>query len=179
MLDKTYLTGSAEDKILTCLKAAGWHKGRRVDMTKVRDFYSKGGIILPAGAVRFLREYHGLASGWYFNIPVEKQAGRAPDVTFSLFPNKGWETEQYFDERYKDVFDEDLKTISEYAGEPLVWVASIGYYYYDAVYMGSTGKIFTMRDDGEIRTYYSIVDMLSWDFEHHPNWEYVTVRHEP
>ena len=55
-------------------------------------------------------------------------------------------------------------------------MASIGYYYSDSIYMGSTDKLFALQDDGNIRTYYSVVDMLRWDFEHHPGWEFVTMR---
>lgn len=178
MSDRALLTGSSEERIKTCLEAAGWHKGRRVDMTGIRRFYASGGITLPAGAVRFLREYHGLTRSWYLNIPLEKQAGRAPDIEFSVFPDGGWATESYFKPCYAEEYAEDLKTISDYAGEPLVWVASIGYYYSDSVYMGSTDKLFVLRDDGVIRTYYSVTDMLMWDFDHHPGWEYVTMRQD-
>ena len=174
MDDRTLLIGTAEERILTCLKAAGWYKGRRVGLAPIREFYAKGGIVLPTGAERFLQEYHGLSKSWYLNIPVERQAGRASDIEFSVFPNGGWQTADYFDGRCAEEFAEDLKKMNDFAGEPLVWIASIGYYYSDSVYMGSTDKIFALQDDGNIRTYYSVVDMLRWDFEHHPKWEFVT-----
>ena len=178
MTEKTLLSGTPEERILTCLRAAGWHKGRRADLTKIREFYAAGGITLPAGAERFLREFHGLAGGWYFNIPVEKQAGRAPDIEFRLFPDNSWGSKEYFNENYAKDYTEDLEKISGFAGEPLVWIGSIGYYYTDSIYMGTTSKIFALQDDGKIRTYLSLADLFMWDFSHHPNWEYVTMRRD-
>ncbi|MBR6045499.1 MAG: SUKH-3 domain-containing protein [Ruminococcus sp.] len=176
MTDKVILTGTPQEKITTCLKTAGWYKGRKADLTEARAFYASGGITLPAGAERFLEEYHGLSSGWYLNVPLEQQKGRAPDVEFNIIPDGSWATKSYFEECYAAEYAENLQKISDFAGEQLVWVASIGYYYSESVYMGSTDKLFVLRDDGKIRTYYSVTDMLLWDFEHHPQWEYVTVR---
>lgn len=178
MSDKIILSGTPEERLYACLKGAGWYQGRRVELAPIREFYAKGGIVLPVGAERFLQEYHGLAREWYMNIPAEKQAGRGADIEFSVFPDGGWATKSYFEPCYAAEYADDLKTISDYAGEPLVWVASIGYYYSDSVYMGSTGKLFVLQDDGKIRTYYSAADMLMWDFEHHPDWVFVTFGNE-
>ena len=172
------LTGTTEEKIITCLKAAGWYKGRKIRpeiMEKVRAFYAMGGITLPAGAEKFLREFYGIAEGWYFNIPVKEQHGRGADVEFRLFPDSG-NSKDYYNEELAYEYEPDLKTMSDFAGEPLVWIGDIGYYYPESIYMGSTRKIFSMRDDGTLHTYTSLTELFRWDFDHHPDWSFVTMR---
>ena len=69
MIKRVLLEGTPDEKIMTCLRVAGWYEGRSVDLTEVKAFYASGSIVLPAGAENFLREYYGLAGHWFFNEP--------------------------------------------------------------------------------------------------------------
>lgn len=44
--DSTPLTGTREEKVIQCLKKAGWYSGRKNDITDVERYYSSKGITL-------------------------------------------------------------------------------------------------------------------------------------
>ncbi|MBR5371445.1 MAG: SUKH-3 domain-containing protein [Oscillospiraceae bacterium] len=164
------LNGPVRERIMTCLKAAGWYPGRAVDLTEVNAFYASGGIHLPAGAEAFLREYYGIAESWYLKETEEelrrlKLAVCAPEVEFSLYPYRGLPdcNREYW---YHDPEAlEEQRRVETEAGEPMVFVGCIGYYYSANVYLGSTAKIYTAHDYDEIvHCYDSVPEMLEYDF---------------
>ncbi len=164
------LTGSVRERIMTCLRAAGWYEGRQTDLTAVKAFYASGGITLPKGAEAFLREYYGIAENWHLKATREKMTdsrliGCAPEIFFNLYPHRGIPeiNRDYFYNDEEDLADQHAA--EEAAGEPLVQVGSIGYYYPAAVYLGSTSKIYTTHDyDDLVHCYDSVPEMLEYDF---------------
>lgn len=46
MSERLTLIGDMKQKVLQALIYAGWYSGRKVDITKVEDYYSKFGIVL-------------------------------------------------------------------------------------------------------------------------------------
>ena len=139
------LTGSVKERIMTCLRAAGWYAGRQTDLTAVKAFYASGGITLPNGAEAFLREYYGIAENWHLKATREKMTdsrliGCAPEIEFLLYPHRGIPdiNREYFDRDEEDLTMQ--RTAEEAAGEPLVQVGSIGYYYPAAVYLAAHPK---------------------------------------
>ena len=177
-MDKRFLlTGTVDETIMTCLRAAGWYEGRKVDLTEVKAFYASVGIILPVGAENFLHEYHGLAQGWYFNVPEEELLRRAPDISFELYPTYTSIDDEYFYPEFSAEDAEYLQRVESFAGESLVYVGNIGYYYPAAVYLGTTGKIYTTHDyDNIIHCYNSVPEMLIYDFGAADKWHYVSMR---
>ncbi len=164
------LTGSVRERIMTCLRAAGWYEGRQTDLTAVKAFYASGGITLPNGAEAFLREYYGIAEEWHLKAACEKMTDAclikcAPEIFFNLYPHRGIPeiNRDYFYNDEEDLADQ--RAAEEAAGEPLVQVGSIGYYYPAAVYLGSTSKIYTTHDyDDLVHCYDSVPEMLEYDF---------------
>ena len=146
--EKQYpLTGTPEKKLTACLEAAGWHKGRKLSpekMKTVMDFYATGGITLPSGAKSFIREFHGLAEGWYLNLSAEKYSWYPPHTLFKIFPDSEAEGLDYaarLDREEEPLWvQENLEEMCELAGEPVVWIGIIGYKYPVKIYMGSTSK---------------------------------------
>ena len=83
-----------------------------------------------------------------------------------MYPDTGESrcNEDYFDEEQL----EDRKTVEAFAGEPVVYIGDIGYYYPAFVYIGVSGKIYTAHDyDDIIRCYDSVPEMLVYDFQNH------------
>ena len=102
MARRFILNGSTEEKIITCLKAAGWYKGRCVDLAEVKAWYSTFGITLPEYAKNFLKEYYGISDSWYINEPEEESCNRAPDIEFSLYPTNDEDVDEEADEDDED-----------------------------------------------------------------------------
>ena len=163
--------GPVRERIMTSLKAAGWYPGRAVDLTEVKAFYASGGIHLSAGAAAFLREYYGIAENWYLKQTEEelmrlKLAGTAAEVEFSLYLYRGLPdcNREYW---YHDPDAlEEQRRVEAAAGEPVVFVGCIRYYYSANVYLGSTEKLYTAHDYDEIvHCYDSVPEMLEYDFK--------------
>lgn len=177
------LTGTADEKIITCLRAAGWFEGRHVDLTEVKAFYESGGIILPEGAEAFLCEFYGIAEGWHMNSDGWTKSWdghrvrKSADIDFELFPLHGLPNDEYFDKDFAEQYDEERHRAEAVAGEPLVWVGNIGYHYPAAVYLGSTDKIYTTHEyDDIVHCYNSVKEMLRYDFKHAAQWHFVTMQ---
>jgi len=177
------LTGRPEEKLTACLKAAGWYEGREVSpekMKQITEFYASGGITLPEGAKNFIREFHGLAEGWYLNLSAEKYSWRPPDAMFKIFPDSEAEGLDYaarLDREEQPLcVQENLEEMCDLAGEPVVWIGIIGYQYPLKIYMGSTRKLFVMTAWNDADVVGSLSEMMTREFVHHPEWSFVTVR---
>ena len=177
MIKRVLLEGTPDEKIMTCLRAAGWYEGRSVDLTEVKAFYASGSIVLPAGAENFLREYYGLAGHWFFNEPNDEIISRrGPDIEFRLYSMHTVLDKQYFDPAFSSEDAEDLKTVEAVSGEPVVYVGNIGYYYSAAIYLGTSHKIYTTHDyDDIVHCYDSVPEMLRYDFYHADEWNSVSM----
>ena len=182
--EKQYpLTGTPEKKLTACLEAAGWHKGRKISpetMKAVMDFYATGGIILPAGAKNFIREFHGLAEGWYLNLSAENYSWYPPHTLFKIFPDSEAEGLDYaarLDREEEPLWvQENLEEMCELAGEPVVWIGIIGNEYPVKIYMGSTSKLFVMSAWNDTAVFGSLQELMINSFQHHPEWSFVTMR---
>ena len=178
--DRVLLEGSPDEKIMTCLKAAGWYEGRCVDLTKVKAFYAIGGITLPKGAERFLSQFHGIAANWFFNEPDGMIRQRCCDIDFKLYPYHDLSNQYnnfYFDSEWAEIHAEDLQKAAALAGEPVIWVGQIGYYYPAKIYLGSTDRIYAINTHTDKEASYdSIIDYLRGDFCCHDEWASITVR---
>ena len=173
MAECVSLAGTKEEKVMTCLRAAGWYEGRCVDITAVKDFYKAFGIELPAGAERLLREYYGLADSWYIN---HDGRNRSCDIEFTLYPTRNCSEEYYRQETETEESAEFLERAEKFAGEPLVWIGEIGYYYAANVYMGSSDRIYTTHDHNDkVNCYGSVPELLADEFAHADKWETVCV----
>ena len=177
------LHGTTDDKIITCLTAAGWYENRKADITLVKAFYASVGINLSAGAERFLSEFYGLAECWFFNKDgrCKDRNGNlswvSPDFEFRLFPLRGTSDDYYTAEASTPELTEEHRKAELFAKEPLVWIGEIGYYYPDNVYIGGTGKIYTAHDGSDaIRCYNSLFEMLRQHFNHAEEWDSVCMR---
>ncbi|MBR6044508.1 MAG: SUKH-3 domain-containing protein [Ruminococcus sp.] len=177
------LTGGPEEKLTACLKAAGWYEGREVSpekMKQITDFYASGGIALPEGAKNFIREFHGLAEGWYLNLSAEKFSWYPPHTLFKIFPDneaKGLDYPARLDrEDDPAILKENLEMMCDLAGEPVVWIGIIGYKYPVRIYMGSSPKIFVMSAWYDTADFSSLTEMMMSAFVHHPEWSFVTMR---
>ena len=160
------LTGSAMERIMTCLHAAGWYEGRQVDLTDIKAFYAAGGITLPAGAEAFLREYYGIAEAWHLqetsdDLRDQTLANWSPEITFSLIPDRMLSDAEDMRFQWSSVCKPQAE---EAAGEPLVKVGLIGDYYPAPVFLGSTHKIYTVPSDDSVHCYDSVPEMLEHCF---------------
>ena len=177
------LNGTPEEKLNACLEAAGWHKGRKLSpekMKTVMDFYATGGIALPAGAKSFIREFHGLAEGWYLNLSAENYSWYPPHTLFKVFPDSEAEGLDYaarLDRVEQPLWVQaNLEEMCELAGEPVVWIGIIGYKYPVKIYMGSTSKLFVMSAWNDTAEFGSLSELMINAFQHHPEWSFVTMR---
>ena len=178
MARRFILNGSTEEKIITCLKAAGWYKGRCVDLTEVKAWYSTFGITLPEYAKNFLKEYYGLSDSWYINEPEEESCNRAPDIEFSLYPTNDEDVdEERFEQDFAEKFDNYLSIVQSFSGEQVFLVGHIGYYYPAMVFASQSGKIYTAHDyDDLVHCYESVPEMLKYDFVHSDKWTSVCMQ---
>ena len=72
---------------------------------------------------------------------------------------------------------EFLQRAEKFAGEPLVWIGEIGYYYAANVYMGSSDRIYTTHDYNEkVNSYGSVPELPADEFAHADKWETVCVK---
>ncbi|WP_295092535.1 SUKH-3 domain-containing protein [uncultured Ruminococcus sp.] len=172
MVRRVILNGTTDDKIITCLKAAGWYNGRCVDLTEVKAFYSSFGISIPEYAENFLKEYYGLLDNWYFNEAEDTLLKRAPDIEFYLYPTHDESVdEERFEQDFAEMFDSYLERIQLVSGESAFLVGNIGYYYPAMVFIAQSGKIYTAHNyDDLIHCYESVSEMLKYDFTHSDEW---------
>ena len=183
MKEHISLNGTIDDKIITCLTAAGWYEKRKIDITHVKAFYESCGIKLSAGAEEFLSEYYGLAEYWYFNRDgkCKDRNGNpswvSPDFEFCLFPLQGKSNDYYTAEASTAELMEEHHKAELFAKEPLVWIGEIGYYYTDNVYIDSTGKIYSAHGENDkFNCYDSLFELLRQHFNHAAEWNYVCMR---
>ncbi len=173
MTKRVLLNGTNDEKIMTCLRAAGWYEGRSVDITEAAKFYTSNGITLSESAECFLREYYGIAGGWFFNEPEGAKLNRSPDIEFMLYPKHDQWDKEYIDEDSAEF----IESVLSFAKEPVVYVGDIGYYYPALVYIGVSGKIYTAHSfDDIIHCYDSVPELLGYDFCHAEEWNSVSMK---
>ena len=155
------LMGSKRDKILQCLKAAGWYEGRKIDISFIEKYYQSQNVQLTEGAKAFMQEFYGISEEWHFRKGVWYE--------FSLFPFRNVPDEFVYDYMYSFA-DNQKKAVEQIAGEYVVIVGEIGYYYPARIWFGSNNKIYTTHEYDEIvHVYDNIIDLILYDFE--DEWE--------
>lgn len=157
MKDRIILTGNKEQKILQCLRAAGWYPNRSIDLSPIEKYYHSQGICLPDGARAFLQEFYGIAEYWEF--------GHGIWYDFTLFPYRS-APEETPSEWMNDFADMEKSAAEQLAGEPLVMAGEIGYYYPARVWFGSGSTIYTTYSyKDKVNRYDSIVELIMYDFD--------------
>ncbi len=156
------LTGSKEQKILQCLKAAGWYPDRRIDISPIEEYYHSQRIILPDGARAFLQEFYGIAECWEFAHGVW--------YDFALFPYR--DAPQETPAEWMEDAPEEKNAAERHAGESLVMIGEIGYYYPARIWIGSGSTIYATYSYNEnVKRYDNIAELIGYDFKE--EWERV------
>lgn len=63
MTKRVLLNGTNDEKIMTCLRTAGWYEGRSIDISEIMEFYTANRVTLSESVKGFLQEYYGIATG--------------------------------------------------------------------------------------------------------------------
>lgn len=172
LLEKsTALSGGREEKALQCLKKAGWHKKRCVDITEVEEWYARWGITLSEPVKDIFREYYGLAENWWFNAAEAEMKKRGSDFEFFLFPGRSGEN--YLSDIDSEGKFADQKTAENAAGEPLVFIGVAGCNYPDFLFASKKGVIWT----AECKKYDDMLSVVSHHFGmRHNEWKNVRMK---
>ena len=146
------LSGDKDNRILQCMKKAGWFAGRKVDISNVLCFYEKHNVELFPAAQSFFEEFYGIASGWFFGhrygiehgfysagVRCKKIGHNFPDLAFMLVP-------EVFYEGDDDIYDE---VVQKYTNDNTIKIGRIGYYYPAEVSIGKSGTIYAVHDYDE------------------------------
>ncbi|MBQ8827238.1 MAG: SUKH-3 domain-containing protein [Oscillospiraceae bacterium] len=172
LLEKsTALSGGREEKVLQCLKKAGWHKKRRADITEVEEWYARWSIALSEPVKDIFREYYGLAEAWWFNADEDDMNSHGSDFELFLFPSVSGEN-------YLSDIDSEGKFVNQKAaetaaGESLVFIGYAGCSYPDFLFASKSGVIWTADGD----KYDDISDVVKHHFSMHYNaWKSVRMR---
>ena len=176
--EKVRLQGSKRERVIKALELAGWYPGRSVDITKVERYYEKCGVELNEGARRFFREYHGLAESWW--IDNDYKPNTASDFSFEPVPNGDYlqPKDFMFDGADYKVPSEEFVAIEQLAGEPVVYVGDIGYYYPARVWVSESGKIYATHEyDSAVHSFAAIADLVEWELSKQ-ELAYITITNE-
>lgn len=143
------LSGDKDNRILQCMKKAGWFAGRKVDISNVLCFYEKHNVELFPAAQNFFEEFYGIASGWFFGhrygiehgfysagVRCNQIGHNFPDLAFMLFPEN-------FDEDDDSIYDEEVQ---KYTNDNTIKIGEIGYYYPAEISIGTKGTIYAVHD---------------------------------
>lgn len=169
LTERTILHGNKTERILQALKKAGWYEGRRVDISPVERYYESQNVELNAKAILFFREYYGLASRWYIEVANLEYAS---DFFFQLFPYPQEYRISVRDYMYDDadstIESEEFQQAKAYAGENIVMVGEIGYYYPAKVYLSDSGAIYSTHDyNYEVRKFNSVIELIDDELKNH------------
>ena len=162
------LEGSKQERIIKMLELAGWCPGRSVDITEVESYYETCGIELSESARCFFRQYYGLAENWW--VDQEYKPNVSNDFFFSPEPNNDYlrVKDHMFDDADYKLPSTDFLSVESIAGEPFVYVGSIGYNYPAEVWIGESGKIYTTHEyDNIAHAFDSIVELIDWELSKH------------
>lgn len=163
--DVVILTGDKEQKICQCLKAAGWHPGRKTDISSVEAYYLSQQIDLPAGAKAFLQEFYGIAENWEFR--------RGVCYDFTLFPYR-CAPDEMPSEWMREFVPHQKAAAEKLSGEPLVMLGEIGCYYPARIWLGTSSRIYaTYSYNDKVNCYNTIMELILCDFD--DKWERVTM----
>lgn len=177
--DNTPLTGTREEKVIQCLKKAGWYSGRKSDIADVENYYSARGITLTEPQKDIFREFYGIAESWYFNYDGDL-GRRGPDFEFYLMPGNApelYQTDELEDpdhEWYDLDFVRYMKDLKQAAGERPIYIGEIGYYYPSWCYADSNGRLWALIGKCEdIRSYDNMISLIEDHFSHPERWSSV------
>ncbi len=144
---KKLLTGSKNERILQALKKAGWYDGRKTDISDVIEYYSKRNITLFPKAAAFFEEFRGIDKGWYVKT---ENPNFCPDFFFQLFPYPASYSTEVRDYMYDDadyrIPSEDYEGAMAAAGENIVMVGEIGYYYPARVWISDSETLYCTHE---------------------------------
>ena len=170
--ERLLLKGNKTERIYQALRKAGWHPGRRTDISAVLEYYEKWNIELSPQAVSFFKEYYGIASQWYIDVTNLEWAA---DFEFQLFPYPRKYRIDIVDFMYDDadyiLESDEYKNAKVYSKEYIVMVGEIGYYYPARVWIGNSGTIYCTHDyEDDVLKFDSVIqlilyELLNRDFE--------------
>ncbi|MBD5141943.1 MAG: hypothetical protein HDT25_11130 [Ruminococcus sp.] len=180
--DNTPLTGTREEKVIQCLKKAGWYQGRKNDIAEVESYYSSKGITLTELQKDIFREFYGIAESWYFNYDGDL-GRRASDYEFYLMPGNAPEL-FYIDDRldptdvknYDMDLIRDMKELGQTAGEIPVFIGRIGYYYPSLLFAAHNGRLWIITESRFIESFDNMIDLVTYHFSHPEIWSSVRMR---
>ena len=175
--DNTPLTGTREEKVIQCLKKAGWYHGRKTDIAEVESYYGSKSITLTELQKDIFREFYGIAEGWYFNYDGDL-GRRSPDYEFYLMPGNASDVYRtyYWNEHPPEWYVCDMQKIEQSAGERPVYIGHIGYYYPSSCYAAGSGRLWILTESRFIKPFDNMIDLVTYHFSHPEDWSSVRMR---
>ncbi len=171
LADREPLRGSRLERIFQALRKAGWYPGRRVDISNVLNYYQKQNVPLNAPSVSFYEEYYGIASQWYImHTDLERSS---PAFDFLLFPQLPEYRTNLKDFMYDDPDDSiesgRYSAAKACAGEPIVMVGEIGYYYPAQVWIADSGKLYCTHEYHEqVLAFDNVIELIQHELSKTP-----------
>ncbi|MDE7293610.1 MAG: SUKH-3 domain-containing protein [Oscillospiraceae bacterium] len=166
--EQTLLTGTPKEKVIQCLKKAGWYEGRKTDITEVESYYSGKGITLTESQKDIFREFYGLAEAWFFDKKGSIK-NQACDFLFHIIP------EDYYSGYYSYY---DLEKLEQEAGERPISIGEIGYHYPSSIFLSCNGRLWEITSyDDFIQSYDDMISLIKYTgvFDRH-DWNSVRMR---
>lgn len=167
MSERLILVGDMKQKVLQALIYAGWYSGRKVDITKIEEYYSKFGMVLSAKAKEFFREYYGIMSQWYIKV---NNLNWGADFEFRLFPYPKPYQIDVVDFMYDDIENtlksEEYESVLNLAPDQnnMIMVGEIGYYYPARVWIGECGKLYATHDyEEDVLIFDSLIELIAYE----------------
>ena len=165
---KTKLTGNADERVLQILRMAGWYEDRHIGISQVEHYYKEQRVPLVDATKSFFEEYHGIADSWFLSYDPVPGRVLSPDFHFDLYPSSMLDdvSEHVFDGEYPNLSQEQL-TIDAAANEAATHVGEIGYYYPARVWIGESGKFYTLHeyDHGQVHVFCTLMEFLKQELE--------------
>ena len=155
--DKTLLIGTREEKVIQCLKKAGWYSGRKSDITDVESYYGGKGITLtePQKAI--------------FPVPI---------LNFILCPEMLSSCFILMIGYYNYDLDliRDMQELEQAAGEIPVFIGRIGYYYPSFIYAVRNGRLWVITEGRLIEAFDNMTDLVTYHFSNPKIWSSVRMK---
>ena len=135
------ISGDLKSKVKQLMEYAGWHEGRKVDISIAEKYYADHGVPMMKTTQRFYHKYFGLCCEWYLE---QKKLNWAADFQFALFP--------YLVNGIKN------------AGEKCQPIGHIGYYYPAEVWISEYGKLYAKYEyQDEIECFPDVFALIERD----------------